>query len=111
MNTDTTRKRAAHFLVFLLVFITFVPSIHVHSADGFTVLVLPDTQLYSKSYPHIFTIQTEWAVTQGAILVIHEGDIVDSATSITQWNNANRSLSILNSHGVPYSVIAGNHDK
>ena len=32
------------------------------AAEYFTVVVLPDTQVYAKEYPHIFKAQTEWIV-------------------------------------------------
>ena len=39
----------------------------VHQMEGtnlktkpFTLAILPDTQIYTESYPEIFTIQTQW---------------------------------------------------
>ena len=32
------------------------------AAENFTVVVLPDTQFYSESYPGIFDNQTQWIV-------------------------------------------------
>lgn len=82
--------------------------------DFFTVIVLPDTQKYSRSYPGIFTVQTEWIVENREDLnikfVVHEGDVVDTPDSIREYDNANASLSILEQAGIPYSVIPGNHD-
>jgi alkaline phosphatase len=82
--------------------------------DYFTIIVLPDTQLYSKSYPAIFTAQTQWIVNnvtaQNIVFVTHEGDIVDVWNDTTQWQNANNSMSLLDGV-VPYGVLAGNHDK
>ena len=84
------------------------------SGDGnFTIIVLPDTQKYSKHYPEVFLSQTEWIADNiaemGIKFVIHEGDIVDTFDIPTEWNAANISMSIL--HGkVPYSVVPGNHD-
>jgi len=82
---------------------------------NFTIIVLPDTQKYSQDYPEIFSSQTQWIVDNKDELniqfVIHEGDLVDDSDKIEQWNNANKSLSILDKNNVPYSVIRGNHDK
>ena len=67
--------------------------------ENFTVVVLPDTQFYSESYPAIFDNQTQWIIDEAENLnvafVTHEGDIVNQATVSAQWQNANRSLSKL----------------
>lgn len=81
--------------------------------DGYTVVVLPDTQKYSESYPDIFMNQTLWIKSVKDRLnvpfVIHEGDIVDTASDEAQWRRANESMSVLDGV-VPYSVLPGNHD-
>jgi hypothetical protein len=78
----------------------------------FTIIVLPDTQFYSQSYPAIFTNQTQWIVNNVAGMnvsfVLHEGDIVNSDIA-AQWINANGSMSLLNGY-VPWAVLPGNHD-
>jgi predicted esterase/3',5'-cyclic AMP phosphodiesterase CpdA len=81
-------------------------------SEDFTVLALPDTQLYSESYPGIFDNQTQWIVNMtdnlNVAFVTHEGDIVNQDVAV-QWQNANRSLSKLDGH-VPWAVLPGNHD-
>ncbi|NES53705.1 hypothetical protein G3565_35900, partial [Escherichia coli] len=42
--------------------------------------------------------------------VFHTGDIVDDSADIRQWKNADRSMSVLDKSGIPYGVLAGNHD-
>jgi len=83
------------------------------SAQNFTIVVLPDTQLYSESYPLVFSNQTQWivnnAATMNILFVTHEGDIVNVVGTISQWNNANASLSKLDNN-VPWGVLPGNHD-
>jgi pimeloyl-ACP methyl ester carboxylesterase len=82
------------------------------AVENFTVIVLPDTQFYSASYPVIFDNQTRWVVGEvenmSVVFVTHEGDIVDSDV-LVQWQNANRSMSMLDDH-VPWGVLPGNHD-
>jgi 3',5'-cyclic AMP phosphodiesterase CpdA len=77
-----------------------------------TLIVLPDTQYYSSSYPQIFDAQTKWIVdnkTERNILyVAHEGDIVDNDVD-NQWTNASHSLHLLDLN-VPYALAMGNHD-
>ena len=80
---------------------------------NFTIIVLPDTQFYSQDYPQIFTNQTRWINSSknnlNIVFVTHEGDIVNTWNSITQWNNSNNSMSVLDGQ-VPYGVGPGNHD-
>ncbi len=82
--------------------------------QSFTIIVMPDTQKAVEKYPYVFTNQTEWIADNKDELnikfVIHEGDIVDDWDSIIQWDNANKSMSILEENGIPYSVVPGNHD-
>ena len=82
--------------------------------ENFTIIVLPDTQYYSESYPVIFSNQTQWIVdnaeSMNILFVTHEGDIVEHWNVATEWDNANSSMSILNGH-VPYGFCAGNHDE
>lgn len=81
--------------------------------ENFTIIVLPDTQFYSRDYPHIFNSQTSWILNQkksrNIVFVVHEGDIVQDWDSEKQWQNANASLSFLDGQ-VPYAVLPGNHD-
>ena len=81
-------------------------------AEPFTIAVLPDTQNYSQSYPHIFTAQTQWIannrVAENIKFVIHLGDITNNNTT-AEWQNAQTSMRILDGL-VPYSVVPGNHD-
>jgi hypothetical protein len=78
----------------------------------YSIVVLPDTQYYSSSYPEFFDAQTAWIVEQHAAgnvaFVLHEGDIVDDDVA-TQWSRAYASLHMLDGV-VPYVISAGNHD-
>lgn len=79
----------------------------------FTVIVLPDTQFYANNYPHFFDMQAKWIIANKQALniafVLHEGDIVDHHDVRVQWQNAARSLHMLD-NVVPYVLAAGNHD-
>jgi len=85
------------------------------SMDEFTIVVLPDTQKYvlNGDYPEIFTAQTQWIVDNkeelNTVFVTHEGDIVDTWNSTTEWDYANTSMSLLDGI-VPYGVVPGDHD-
>jgi N-acetylneuraminic acid mutarotase len=86
----------------------------IEAPDNFTIIALPDTQFYSASHPEIFDSQTQWVVnnaqSMNIVFVTHEGDIVDDYSSLSQWNNANNSMSKLDVANVSYGVLPGNHD-
>ncbi|MEM1822514.1 MAG: DUF2341 domain-containing protein, partial [Candidatus Hadarchaeales archaeon] len=82
--------------------------------ENFTIVVLPDTQYYSASYPTIFENQTRWIVQNrdnlNIVFVIHVGDIVDNAYSTIQWQRADNAMRILDDDNMPYGILPGNHD-
>ncbi len=82
--------------------------------QNFTIVVLPDTQGYTQDYPWIFDNQTKWIVENkealNIVFVSQLGDLVNIPYNMTQWNNANKSLSILDGN-VPYAISPGNHDQ
>jgi hypothetical protein len=84
------------------------------AAPEFTIVVMPDTQFYSQSFPAIFTAQTQWIVdnkdVRNIVFVTHEGDIVQNAGVESEWIRANQSLSLLDGV-VPYGMGPGNHDQ
>jgi hypothetical protein len=96
-------------------------------AENFSIIVLPDTQYYSESYPAIIDAQTQWIVNKkdelNIVHVAHVGDIVDdsepgNASHIAQWNNADTAMSLLEdpfttslADGIPYGISPGNHDQ
>ncbi len=81
--------------------------------DPWSLVVLPDTQYYSRSHPWLFDVQTQWIADNAAALniryLLHEGDITND-NNFTQWANASASMAILDNAGVPYALAPGNHD-
>jgi hypothetical protein len=79
-----------------------------------TIVVLPDTQYYSSTYPSVFTGQTDWIIEHkpandlNIAAVLHVGDIVDSDLTV-QWTVGNPAMRELDKV-VPYVVVPGNHD-
>ncbi|HEY1598222.1 MAG TPA: metallophosphoesterase [Pirellulales bacterium] len=81
--------------------------------DGsFSIVALPDTQIYCETYPQHFYNQTEWIVANKAKhniqFVVHLGDITNRNTR-PQWEVAQRAVQKLDGQ-VPYSLVLGNHD-
>ncbi|MEJ5200980.1 MAG: DNRLRE domain-containing protein [Anaerolineales bacterium] len=84
------------------------------TGEDFTLVVIPDTQNMSQSYPAVFTSMTQWIVdnktSSNIVFVTHVGDIVNTSTSTTQWQNADAAMDLLDAASIPYSVGPGNHD-
>ena len=80
--------------------------------ENYAIVVMPDTQYYSSSWPDIFAAQTRWIVEkrdeQRIAFVLQTGDVVDTDLP-AQWEVAARSLHVLDGQ-VPYVIAAGNHD-
>jgi hypothetical protein len=84
------------------------------SSENFTIIVLPDTQYYSQSYPEIFENQTDWIVQNenklNIVFVSHLGDLVEHYDSYFEWTHADNAMSVLDANKIPYAVLPGNHD-
>ena len=80
---------------------------------SFTVVLLPDTQNYSEKFPDTYVAQTLWIrerrKADNIKFAIHLGDIVQTPTIESEWENADRAMKILDGV-VPYSMAPGNHD-
>jgi len=80
--------------------------------EPFTIIALPDTQLYSLYHPKIFAKQTRWIKENREKLniacVVHEGDITHK-NSEKEWKAADQAMSVLDG-SIPYCMALGNHD-
>ena len=78
----------------------------------YTFAWLSDTQFYSNKFPDVFHAMTEFLSKERARLnlayVIHTGDLVSWADRENDWIVARHAMDALD--GVPYGVLAGNHD-
>jgi len=83
------------------------------SRRPFTLIALPDTQIYSLSYPDIFLQQTQWIKEHkddlNVVCVVHEGDITDR-NSTREWVLADKAICTLDGAAIPYCMAQGNHD-
>lgn len=95
----------------------------VTSADDFTIVVMPDTQIYTlegRNLEKYFNDQTKWIRAHRADYniagVIHNGDIINNEPQLYQWNVADKAMKTLETpeqgliDGMPYGVGVGNHD-
>jgi hypothetical protein len=85
----------------------------VEKLPPFSIVIFPDTQMWSKDAPEVFNAAADWVVTnkeaEDIRFVLHVGDIVNDDEEPYQWVNADTAMSILDGH-VPYCFGVGNHD-
>jgi hypothetical protein len=83
-------------------------------ASPFTMVMLPDTQIYSKARPGLFYAQTDWVKQardkENIVFVTQVGDIINDRSKImSQWTVASNAMARLDGV-VPWGVTIGNHD-
>jgi uncharacterized repeat protein (TIGR02543 family) len=80
----------------------------------FTLVFIPDTQNESQYNVDMFRAQTIGIVEQktamNIVFVTTAGDMVNTSSSTTQYENADSAIDTLDAGGVWYSVAPGNHD-
>lgn len=106
--------------VFLAIIFFLIPlgvqaeEINKESSDTFTLLWTTDPQWYSFAYPEILTHQNDWVVENykrlGIEYIIHTGDFVDMPDKAEQWAVVTKEYAKWDDAGIPYGVLAGNHD-
>lgn len=94
------------------------PNIYVSESD--TVVWITDTQYYSNFedlnsvYELILKYSTELYKNGKVGYLIHTGDIVDTyspaSKALSEWMFADKVHEILDTAGMPYGILAGNHD-
>jgi len=74
------------------------------------IVLLPDTQVYSESYPEIFDAQTKWIAghSDSIAFVLHQGDITNHNIPV-EWEVAADAMKLMDGK-VPYVFCMGNHD-
>ncbi|GGK56549.1 DNRLRE domain-containing protein [Haloarcula sebkhae] len=82
-------------------------------SDYWTVVALPDTQVYAKEGTPYGKDQTQWiadnADAENIAFVSHEGDVVDHGDNDAEWQYMDEAMSTLDGV-VPYATVTGNHD-
>lgn len=91
----------------------------------FTFVVESDTQYYNEDYEgnpdqsidglyqHQLNIHN-WVIANRERMNIqylfHDGDIIDDEPNIKEWEQADAAYKMLDEAGIPYGILAGNHD-
>ncbi len=99
-------RRITQFFL-LAVFLAFgFSALAQVTAPDFSVVVLPDTQYYSQSYPQIFNEQTQWIVNNQASyniqFVLGEGDVVNIAEQPRNGKMLTPPIGLLDTANIPY---------
>ena len=93
------------------------------SVDDFTIIALPDTQVYARTASPIFSAQTQWIVdnldSMNIVYVAQLGDCVENGDTIeAEWIVADEAFSLLEdplttmlTDGIPFGIAVGNHDQ
>ena len=95
------------------------------SSYDFTFAVESDTQYYNEDFEGnpdkdedgVYQYQLDihnWIINNRSRMNIqymfHDGDIIDDEPHIPEWENADAAYRMLDEAGMPYGVLAGNHD-
>lgn len=109
----TNKNRYSCLLIFYILIQSVFSLSFIKGDDYFSVILLPDTQHYSSTYPDIFYKQMDWIVENKTPLniqyVIHLGDITNNNKEYA-WEVADKSFKILENAGIPYSIVYGDND-
>ncbi len=82
--------------------------------DTFVIGWVSDPQWYSFKYFDVLTAQNDWIVENFEALdmryIVHTGDFVDLPHETKQWESVDPEYRKWDEAGIPYGVLAGNHD-
>lgn len=90
------------------------PAARTEDQRPFSIIMLPDTQIYSQKRPDLFFAQTNWIKQnrdqENIVFVTHVGDLVQNRSQRpSEWKVADEALAVLDGV-VPYGIAIGNHD-
>ena len=97
------------------------PESKAPKARPFSLVIIPDTQIYSYNKPvwrksssaEVFIQMTRWIAANSRLqnikFALHMGDIVTTYDNPEEWSIADKAMSVLDNI-VPYCFTVGNHD-
>ncbi|MDD9149843.1 lamin tail domain-containing protein [Sporolactobacillus sp. CQH2019] len=82
---------------------------------AFTFAWFSDPQYYAESYPDIYSSIVNYITgparqQKNIVYTMNTGDLVDEYNLPYQWATVDQSFKVLENAGMPYGVLAGNHD-
>jgi hypothetical protein len=103
----------SRILILLFLFQSLINLSFLNIDDFFSIILLPDIQHYTSTYPEMIYKQMDWIVENKAPLniqyVIQLGDLTNNNKEYA-WEVASKSFKILESKGIPYSIVYGDND-
>jgi Calcineurin-like phosphoesterase len=100
-------------LIVLFLFQSLINLSFLNNDDFFSIILLPDIQHYTSSYPEMIYKQMDWIVENKNPLniqyVIQLGDLTNNNKEYA-WEVADKSFQILENKGIPYSIVYGDND-
>jgi hypothetical protein len=88
------------------------PRVVERPEGSWSLVILPDTQVYARAYPGLLHLQTQWILENkdkyNIVYVLQNGDTTDNNVEI-QWQRASQAFARLDGK-VPYAISLGNHD-
>jgi hypothetical protein len=103
----------SRILIVLILFLSQISLSFLKSDDFFSIILLPDIQHYTSSYPEMIYKQMDWIVENKDPLniqyVIQLGDLTNNNKEYA-WEVASKSFKILENKGIPYSIVYGDND-
>jgi hypothetical protein len=110
------RKNSSKFLrimVFLIILLSVTSLSFLSGGDYFSIIILPDIQHYTSSFPEMIYKQMDWIVENKNPLniqyVIQLGDLTNNNKEYA-WEVADNSFKILEKAAIPYSIVYGDND-
>ncbi len=112
LPTGASRVGSPIWFLVLLIVCLHAATVFAGTNEGFSLVVLPDTQIYAWKLPDLFRAQTSWVAENRERLniryVLHVGDVVEHNDD-REWKIARDAFSALDGK-VPYAIALGNHD-
>ena len=88
------------------------PKVPEFVPGSWSLVLLPDTQIYAEKFPGLFVAQTAWIARNkdkyDIRYVLHLGDITNGNTQ-REWRHVQDAFAELDGK-VPYALAPGNHD-
>jgi Calcineurin-like phosphoesterase len=103
----------SRILIVLFLFQSLINLSFLDNDEFFSIILLPDIQHYTSSYPEMIYKQMDWIVENKNPLniqyVIQLGDLTNNNKEYA-WEVADKSFKILENKGIPYSIVYGDND-
>lgn len=92
-----------------------LPAEYRPRGDEFLVIVIPDSQIYSRDFPETFESQMRWIADHAdeyrIAFVTHVGDVVQDGTRDVEWTAATAAYDWIRDIDLPHGFSPASHDK